>query len=402
MQPAMNTRHDHHDSRPTAGTYTLWGGALSLFSGKVRSYLIKKGVPYREFYAGHPDFQARVRPLVRLGVTPILETPDGEVLQDSTAIIDFMEARIADRSMIPPSPVQRIVAWLLDGYGTEHLILPAMHYRWAEPHLSAQRDFLNAEFDRVSYLGQDRAARNAAGAKMIAYFSGMYPGMGGTPDAAPAIEAAYLDLLELLDLHFQQAPYLLGNRPTIADFGFIAPLFAHLGRDPVPAYLMATRAPNVKRWVERMNLAVWSDAEFAEADQEFLPDDALPPTLEPILQLLFRDWSAELRANADCYNAWLAAQPERPAGHPVNLDNKRRVHPTLGPIEYPLRGVTIRRSSTPQALWHFDKAAALARALGGAECERFAALMQRVGGEPAMAIQLARPIVRQDYVLALA
>jgi hypothetical protein len=33
------------DTRPGAGVCTLWGGALSLYTGKVRSYLIKKGVP---------------------------------------------------------------------------------------------------------------------------------------------------------------------------------------------------------------------------------------------------------------------------------------------------------------------------------------------------------------------
>mgnify|MGYP002682846698 CR=1 FL=1 len=57
----------------------LWGTPHSLYTGKVRSYLIKKGVPYREFYASHPDFQARIRPVVGLGVTPVLETPDGVI-----------------------------------------------------------------------------------------------------------------------------------------------------------------------------------------------------------------------------------------------------------------------------------------------------------------------------------
>ena len=33
--------------------------------------------------------------------------------------------------------------------------------------------------------------------------------------------------------------------------------------------------------------------------------------------------------------------------------------------------------------------------------ERFAALIGRVGGEPALAITLARPLQRADYVLVL-
>ena len=389
------------DTRPTADTFTLWGGALSLYSGKVRSYLIKKGLRYREFYASHPDFQARLRPLVRLGVTPILETPQGDVVQDSTAIITYLEERFPDRPMIHATPVQRVVAWLLDAYGTEHLMLPAMHYRWGEPHRSEQLDFLRAEFGRVSVLGGSRESRGAAGARMMAHFSAMLPHLGGTPETAPAIEAVYLELLDLLDLHFQQVPYLLGGHPSIADFGFMGPLFAHLGRDPVPARLMALRAPNVARWKERMNLAVIEDAEFPDLPAAFPADDALPPTLEPILAMMWRDWTPELVANARCFESWLSAGPDRPPGQLVALDDKRRVHPTIGPIDYPLRGTTVHRASAPQTLWHFEQAASQARALTGTSRQRFEALMQRVGGESAMSLQLSRPIERADYVLAL-
>lgn len=381
--------------------YIFWGGALSLFSGKVRSYLIKKGLPYREFYTSHPDFQARIRPIVRLGVTPILETPQGDVLQDSTEIIAFMEERLTAIPMIPATPVQRTIAWLLDAYATEHLILPAMHFRWGEPYLSEQRHFLNAEFGRVSHIGSDRETHLAAGAKLISYFSNMLTALGGTTETTPAIEAAYFDLLELLNIHFQHVPYLLGGHPSIADFGLMAPLYAHLGRDPAPARLMALRAPNVARWKERMNLAVIEDAEFPDCTPAFPVDDEIPPTLEPILAMLFRDWTPELLANARCFNDWVAAHPDMPSGQLISLGGKRHVHPTLGPIEYALRGVPIHRSSAPQTLWHFNKAVAQAREITGEARDRFNALMKRVGGEEAMALQLARPIVRKDYVLVL-
>jgi len=390
------------DTRPFGTTYTLWGGALSLYTGKVRSYLIKKGIRYREYYASHPEFEARMRPIVRLGVTPILETPGGEVLQDSTEIITLMEDQIPAQPMIPSSPVQRIVAWLLDAYATEHLLLAAMYFRWAEPYRSEQFSFLSAEFGRVSYLGTDREARTAAGERMISYFSNVLPTIGGTAETAPAIEAAYFELLELLDIHFQHAPYLLGGHPSIADFGFMAPLYAHLGRDPAPARLMALKAPNVARWIERMNLAAIEDAEFPDMAPEFPADDALPATLEPILELVFRDWTPELLANAECYKRWVDTDPAMPSGTIVSIDGKRRVHPTIGPIEYPWRGTTMRRASAPQTLWHFELATAQARALTGVAAEHFGELVRRNGGEAMMAIKLARPIVRHDYVLALA
>lgn len=382
--------------------YTLWGGALSLYSGKVRSYLIKKGIEYREYYSSHPDFQERIRPVVRLGVTPILETPDGVILQDSTAIIEFMEQAIPSPSMMPSGPVQQVIVRLIDAYATEHLLLPAMHYRWSEPYLQRQKAFLEAEFGRVSYLGVDRDKRNAAGSRMISYFSGMLPALGSTPETAPVIEAAYLELLELLDKHFQHVPYVMGGHPSVADFGLMAPLFAHLGRDPEPAHLMALRAPNVFRWVERMNLAVIEDAEFPNLTPTFPENDSWPSTLEPILELIFRDWGPELQANAVIYNKWVAANPEKSSGEAVNLDEKRRVHPSLGPIEYPWRSITMRRASAPHSLWHFGFAASAARSLTGGAATQFSDLLERTGGKSMMEIELARPLKRDDYLLALA
>lgn len=388
------------DTRPDGSTYTLWGGALSLYSGKVRSYLIKKGIPYREFYASHPDFNARIRPIVGLGVTPIIETPEGDVLQDSTAIIAALEARLPENPMIPTTPVQRLVAALLDAYATEHLLLTAMHYRWGEPYVSVHRDFLVAEFGRASYIGVDRSERNAAGARMMAYFSATLSTLGGSPETAPAIEAEYLELLELLDQHFQHVPYLLGGHPSIADFGFMAPLFAHLGRDPAPASIMALRAPNVMRWKERMNLAVIQDAEYPSMSASYPADDELPPTLEPILKLMFSDWTPELKANAEYFNEWVRANPDKESGQLVSLDGKRRVHPTLGPLVYAWRNVTMRRASAPQTLWHFSLALDQAHTLDGDARTRFSELMARVGGQEAMDIALACPIVRRSYVLA--
>lgn len=386
---------------PGHGIYTFWGGALSLYSGKVRAYLIKKGIPYREFYSSHPEFQQRVRPVVRLSVTPILETPEGTVLQDSTEIIMALESRVQERAMIPSTPVLRTVATILDAFATEHLLLAAMHYRWGEPYVTRQRDFLCAEFGRVSYLGSDREARNAAGTRMMSYFSAVLNSLGGTAETAHAIEAAYLELLERLDIHFQHVPYLLGGHPSIADFGFMAPLFAHLGRDPEPAQIMAMRAPNVMRWKERMNLAVIEDAEFPDLAAEFPALDIIPPTLEPILELIFRDWTPELRANADFFNSWVAAHSELPAGHLVNIDGKRRVHPSIGPISYRWRDVEITRSSAPQTLWHFNKVLQLVSGLTGESRNKFDALMERVNGQEALTIELSRPLVRSDYVLVL-
>ena len=75
----------------STGSYVLWGSPHSYYTGKIRSYLIKKGVRYREEFAFHPQFQARILPAVRHFVVPILETPDGRILQDTTDMIEHIE-----------------------------------------------------------------------------------------------------------------------------------------------------------------------------------------------------------------------------------------------------------------------------------------------------------------------
>jgi len=380
--------------------HTLWGTPHSLYTGKIRSYLIKKGVPFREMFPPHPRFRSEIRPAVRLKVAPILETPDGRILQDTSDMIDYLESRLPEPPMIPRTPVQRAVAWLIGAFGSEGLLPAAMSYRWS--YRAQQENFLRAEFGRGVHSGPDREARLAAGLKLMNYFNDFLPSLGVTPDTKAMIETAYLELLDALDIHFQHYPYLLGGRPSIADCGLMAPLYAHLARDPVPATLMKDKAPNVYRWTERMNLVSIADGEFPDCPEDYLVEDAIPPTLEPVLRLIFHDWGPELLANAAFYNDWVRAKPDLPAGHLVAKDGERTVHPTLGAIDYTLRGCAVRRHSAPHALWHFDRAAAQARALANGAAERLGELVRRNGGEAMMAITLVRPMARRDYVLVLA
>jgi glutathione S-transferase len=289
------------------------------------------------------------------------------------------------------------VAALLGGFGAEGLLTAAMHYRWT--YRAQQEHFLQAEFGRAAHHGPGRAERLAAGADLMEYFNGFLPGLGVNPQTVPAIEAAYEELLDALDIHFQHFPYLLGGYPSIADFGFMGPLYAHLARDPVPSSLMKNRAPNVYRWTERMNLAAISDGEFPEQPEQWVADDVIPATLEPVLQLMFQDWGAQLLADAQFTNDWLATRPDIDSGRVASHDEQRSIHPKLGEISFTWRGVTVQRGSMPQGLWHFERGARLARELEGEAKDRFEELAQRLGGTEVMKIRLTRPLERQDSTL---
>lgn len=381
-------------------SYGLWGTPHSLYTGKIRSYLIKKGLPFRDLRPSNPDFATRIVPRISNFVVPVLETPDGRVLQDTTDMIEYLEEAHPSPRMIPETPVQRAVAWLIGAFGSEQLLPAAMHYRWS--YRAEQEAFLRAEFGRAVYSGPDPAQRSQAGLRLMDYFNSFLPPLGVVADTIPTVETAYGDLLDALETHFQRWPYVLGGFPSIADFGLMAPLYAHLARDPVPATHMKGRAPNVYRWTERMNLPQIVDGEFRDIPASYPADDAIPDTLEPILKLVFGDWGPQLIAEAEQYNRWIAANPSMPAGQLVSASGERKVHPTLGPIEFAWRGCRVRRASEMHALWHFDKAATHARALEGPARKRYDELTRRCGGETVMAIRLARPMKRADYALVVA
>ena len=382
--------------------YILWGTPHSLYTGKARSCLIKKGLAFVERCPSHTDYKTRVRPAVGMVTFPVLETPEGHFIQDSTDIVTYLDSLDSPSSLIsmtPPAPVQGVVARLIDGFGLEGLLQAAMHYRWS--YRDEQERFLQTEFGRGLYAGEDREARRAAGRGVMDFFSSSLPALGITPETAPAIETAYEELLEALDVHFQSYPYVMGWRVSIADLGLIAPMYAHLGRDPYPTALMKKRAPNVARWVERMQLPNTPDGEYAPYVADWLADDEIPVTLEPVLTLLFKDWGPQLSADIASYQQWLDAHPQMQAGDLINANDKHMVHPTLGMVSYAWRGVQVHRASAVHGLWLFQTAQDAANAVSGNAKQKLAAWIERTGGQEVMALSLPRAMERRNNLLVL-
>ncbi|MDB9953697.1 glutathione S-transferase domain-containing protein [Porticoccaceae bacterium] len=124
-------------------SYRLYGITHSLYTGRARSYLIKSGVPFREFSSGHESFKAEVLPESKLATIPVLVTPEGAVIRDGAAIIEHFE-RANGREFEPPSAKQKIISTLFELIGTSGLLRPAMHYRWN--YLDENREFLHYHF----------------------------------------------------------------------------------------------------------------------------------------------------------------------------------------------------------------------------------------------------------------
>jgi glutathione S-transferase len=378
----------------------LWGAPLSFYSGKTRSYFIKKGIDYQELFGSHPRYGQEILPLVGYMVVPVVELTDGTLIQDTTDTIVHFEEKVPEPALIPKTPVQRAVAWLIGFFGSEALLKPGMHYRWS--YVDQQRPFLEAAFGRALSGHRDMEMQREAVAPVMEFFSGFLKSLGVTPETVPVIEASYEDLLILLNDHFLQYPYILGGRPSLADFGLMAPLYAHLARDPYPSMLMKNRAPHVFRWTERMNQAGFADGEFPDLAPDFLPNDELPETLEPILRYFFADCGPEVMGMIASYNAWIEAHPELPSGAVIQSDREApTAHPSLGWFDFELRGVRIHRRDYVDAVYHFQRVLDVVAGLDGEGRARFGETVDRAGGKELLAARLVRRIKSENYRFVL-
>lgn len=365
---------------------------MSLYTGKARSYLRKKGVRFEMRSTSHPGY-ARVAERVGRNYQPILETAAGDFVQDTTEIIDFVEAQHPEPAVYPTGPRQRLVALLLELYGDEGLLKPAMHYRWNFP--EANDAFLASEFGRGISATEiplsPEALRSFSGSKEQARWeivssvmrSRALPTYGVNAESIAAIEVSYADLLGRLEAHLQASPYFLGGRPSVGDFGMLAPLYAHLGRDPEPRSLMQSRAPMVYRWVERMNASDADAAEFPEEVPAFLPNDEVPETLLEILRLVAEDFLPELLGIFASVESWLAARPEsRPDERVPQPSATAGAEAGIGSHRVSLRGVSIELGVRHYAVWMAQRPRDLYAGFVGADRRAVDALLDATGLRP--------------------
>ena len=129
-------------------------------------------------------------------------------------IIDHFEASEDGPPVYPETPRQHLASLLLEVFGDEWLVIPAMHYRW-----NYNEEWVYGEFGKVALPDASAADQYEAGKARGAAFKGFVPALGINEATIPAIEASYEALLVDLNAHFLRHPFLFGTRPSIGDFG---------------------------------------------------------------------------------------------------------------------------------------------------------------------------------------
>ncbi len=239
--------------------FRLYGAELSPYSVKVRSYLRYKGLDF-EWRARTNATQEEFQRYAKLPLIPVLVDADENALQDSTPIIEKLEAENAEPSIIPDQPSLAFLSALIEDYADEWLNKAMFHYRWSYPEdqESAAKRISDMIFEGAE---KPEGIEEQVRTRMI---SRLYH-VGSSPETAPLIEGSFTRLLGLLDGLLAERPYLFGGRPSLADFGLAGQL-AQLNSDPTPGALLRAQAPNVVKWLARMD-APKAEGGFASFDE---------------------------------------------------------------------------------------------------------------------------------------
>jgi len=360
--------------------HILYAAEFSLYSGKARSYLRYKRIPFDEVLSSLGVYRNIIAPKTGVRFIPVVKTPDDRYLQDTSHIIDTLEAEFQQRSVLPEGPCQRLASLLLELYGDEWLLIPAMHYRWNHDNFP----FIFDEFGRTLFPNWPGFVRRIMGKRVGARFSGFLPALGITDTSRSAIEGWYeTGFLPALNSHFADHDFLFGGRPSIGDFGLIGPLYAHLYRDPYPGTLMRQDAPAVAAWVERMNRPV-------DHYDEWLADDQIADTLTPIFKRMFAEHWPVLTSTAIKLEQW-AQENEGPA-----------IPRRIGEHQFSINGVEETRAVLPYSLWKMQRPLDYYHSLSGETKQQADVFLRRVGGlraleyEPPVRVTRVRNELRLD------
>jgi glutathione S-transferase len=276
---------------------------LSYFSGKLEAYLRYKQIPFDRIEISWRRMLAEIVPKSGIARIPLVETPDGEWLQDTTPLIDWFEQRHPGPPVIPTDPVHGFAARLLEDYADEWLWRPALHYRWSHRvdalHLSrriAVEEFYDVPLPTWLIAAFIRWRQRRVYVR----------GDGVTRATRAHVEQTYRIALGRLQRLFERHRFMLGDRPCLADFGFFASMFRHFGLDPTPAFVMRQEAPAVYEWLARL----WN-CRHSECAGSW--ERELPEVWKELLADAGRSYLPYLHANA---RAW--QRGERRLDHPVD------------------------------------------------------------------------------------
>jgi glutathione S-transferase len=231
--------------------YRLWASTDSPYSWKLRTYMNYKNIPYKRMRIDATAFMETIPQLVGMPVMPVMLAPDDQVMQDTTPIMEFFEQEYTDRSCSPSDPRLQFINVLLEDFADEYFGRFSMHYRWGN---EQNRQTVSHRIARALLYGNEDMHPKQVAPMVLQRQEGFDASLGlNSDEIRQSIHQQLLDLLAILDRHFCDHQFLLGDRPSLADFAFYAPLYTHLLQDPYSAEIMECHGARTCNWIDTIN-----------------------------------------------------------------------------------------------------------------------------------------------------
>ena len=277
------------------GTFHVFGATRSYFTRKVAGYLDHKGIRWvlRRATSTPPDLVACGFP----GGMPAVRTPEGELMWDSTSIVCHLERRFPEPAVLPADPILLFLCHLMDDFCDEWLYRPAVGTRWfVEENTRHAGHELGCEMSMELPLTADVA--HAMTAEFVRSSCGP---LGVSGDNIGAwIDEVLRPWTRVLGAHLESpsTPYLLGARPSLADFAVFGGCAAHFASDPACRRWMDEDAPGLVRHTHRIL------EPFEQTLGDWLAPNELPDTLLAVVSEAGRHYlpwvsAATVRGEAD-------------------------------------------------------------------------------------------------------
>lgn len=229
--------------------YTLYGWEVSPYTAKIDAYLRYKKIPFvRKIPNAYTLLQTFPKQVGKT-IMPVLRTPEGQLLQDSSHIIDVLEERYPSPSTLTfDDPIKTLMGFLLELHGDEWLCMLSLHYRW---HYRENIPFLYKELGKSAAPYFPHFIQKKMVQGFVNRLSGYPSVLGINEHNQQALEDHAHQLFTTMNELLGKQAYLQGESPTHGDFSVFGHIYAHLHRDPFPKDLIR-QYQNLFDWMEAM------------------------------------------------------------------------------------------------------------------------------------------------------
>jgi glutathione S-transferase len=270
----------------------------SPYTRKMLAYLRFRHIRY-ELLIGDQSTALEL-PAAKVELLPTFYLPNDqgetEAVVDSTPLIRRFESEFSGRAAIPANPALKFLNYLIEDYADEWLTKAMFHYRW---YYEADIKMAGAILPRWRNIqASDEDLEKFSTHIADRQISRLYV-VGSNEVTAPVIEASYKRFLSLMDTLIENQKFVLGGRPSSADFGIYAQLTQLAKFDPTPADICMELAPRVYAWTDLVDDLSGHPA----ADEAWMSIEDVPAQLGGLLTEIGRTYAPALLANAQALRA---------------------------------------------------------------------------------------------------